>query len=60
MTLLEQWVTWNRPWWQKIHQEAVQKGDSRREAYARWMLQEVLGQQRNKGKEEGNCILSLT
>lgn len=42
MTLLEHWITWNRPWWQKIYQEAVQKGDSRREPYARWMLQEVL------------------
>lgn len=42
MTLLERWIAWNRSCWQQIYQEAVQKGDSRREAYARWMLEEVL------------------
>lgn len=42
MTLIEQWIAWNRPLWQQIYQEAVQKGDSRREAYARWMIEEVL------------------
>jgi hypothetical protein len=40
--LLEEWRQVSVPQWQRILQESVQQGNSRREEYARWMLQEVL------------------
>jgi hypothetical protein len=40
--LLEEWRRISIPEWRRILQESVEKGDNRREAYARWMLREVL------------------
>jgi hypothetical protein len=40
--LLEEWRRVSIPQWWRILQESIQQGDSRREEYARWMLQEVL------------------
>ena len=43
----EPWMLWewrrvSIPEWQRILQESIAVGDQRREAYARWMLREVL------------------
>ena len=40
--LLGEWRRVSIPQWQRILQESVQQGNSRREEYARWMLEEVL------------------
>jgi hypothetical protein len=40
--LLEKWRRVSIPQWQRILQESVHQGDSRREEYARWMLEEIL------------------
>ena len=44
---VEPWMLWewrrvSIPEWQRILQESIAVGDQRREAYARWMLREVL------------------
>jgi hypothetical protein len=40
--LLEEWRRIGVPEWRRILQESVEKGDNRREVYARWMLREIL------------------
>jgi hypothetical protein len=40
--LLEEWRRVSIPEWRGILQESVQQGNSRREEYARWMLQDIL------------------
>jgi hypothetical protein len=44
---VEPWMLWewrraSIPEWQRILQESIEKQDSRREGYARWMLREIL------------------
>jgi hypothetical protein len=44
---LEPWMLWewrrvSIPEWRRILKESVESGDQRREAYARWMLREIL------------------
>ena len=44
---LEPWMLWewrrvSIPRWRCILQESIDQGDSRREEYARWMLEEIL------------------
>ena len=44
---LEPWMLWewrraSIPEWQRILQESTDKGDRKREEYARWMLREML------------------
>ena len=44
---LEPWMLWewrriSTPDWQRILQESIDRRDTRREAYARWMLKEIL------------------
>ena len=44
---LEPWMLWewrrvSIPEWQRTLEESIDKGDVRREEYARWMLREVL------------------
>ncbi len=43
----EPWMLWewrriSIPEWRRILQESLSKSDSRREAYARWMLEDIL------------------
>jgi hypothetical protein len=40
--MLWEWRRVSIPEWQRILQESIDCGDSRREEYARWMLQEIL------------------
>jgi hypothetical protein len=40
--ILQEWRRTSIPQWQRIFSEAEAKGDSKRAAYARWMLNEVL------------------
>ena len=44
---LEPWMLWewrrvSIPDWQRILQDSLNQGDSRREQYARWMLRDIL------------------
>jgi len=44
---LEPWMLWewrrvSIPKWRRILQQSIQRGDSRRAEYARWMLKDVL------------------
>ena len=36
------WIKDSIPSWQKILQESIEKGDTRRKDYAEWMLKDVL------------------
>jgi hypothetical protein len=40
--LLEEWRRISIPEWRHILQDTIDTGDNRREAYARWMLREIL------------------
>jgi acyl-CoA reductase-like NAD-dependent aldehyde dehydrogenase len=40
--MLWEWRRVSIPEWRRILQESIAVGDQRREAYARWMLREVL------------------
>jgi hypothetical protein len=40
--MLWEWRRVSIPEWQHILRESINKGDQRRESYARWMLREVL------------------
>lgn len=39
---LQEWRRVTIPDWRRILQESIAQGDAKREAYARWMLREVL------------------
>ncbi len=40
--MLEEWRRTAIPAWRRILKESIQSGDTKRETYARWMLNEVL------------------
>ena len=40
--MLAEWRKISIPDWRRILKESISKGDKKREAYARWMLQDVL------------------
>lgn len=42
LILMDRWVEFATPQWQKILRQVTDQGDTRRAAYARWMLEEVL------------------
>ena len=44
--VLEEWRRLSLPEWRRILRESVDKGDKKREEYARWMLFEVLEAER--------------
>lgn len=51
--LIDRWIEFATPQWRKILQQATDQGDTRRAAYARWMLKEVLGDAEQAEPETG-------
>ena len=43
LTLMDRWIEFATPQWQKILRQVTDQGDTLRVAYTRWMLEEVLG-----------------
>lgn len=51
--MLEEWRRWSIPLWRRVYQESLAQRDSRRAAYADWVLKCVLQEKEPPKEWEG-------